>query len=52
MEKNVIEIFNDIALAKDIYKAMASQRFQKPYDEVTEEERNEVKLRFIEAIYG
>lgn len=52
MERNVIEIFIDILAGKDRYKAMASQRFNKPYDEVTDEERREVKTRFMKAIYG
>lgn len=36
----------------DPYKAGASERFQKPIEEVTPEERLEMKHLLMEAIYG
>lgn len=48
----IIDAFTAIQEGKDPYRALASERFGKPVEEVTEQERFETKTRVMHAIYS
>lgn len=47
--KSIIDAF---LAGKDLYKIMASRMFNKPYEEVTKEERNKGKVPILGCVYG
>ena len=50
--KSANNVFQHMEQGRDPYRAMASERFGKPYEDVTHEERYEAKKRFMHALYS
>lgn len=50
--EKAVQIWGDRELGKDIHKATASEMFNKPSSEVTEEERKKAKTRNFFIMYS